>query len=200
MIIVMRNNKEIKNDFLDLGIDYLKHSESNFDIVENVPVEPSEKDKKKQQDELENEKIQAYNAKLEAILDVKYDLNKLNYESNLQTIIREDGNYVNSTIPTQIHKIYVRMINNNELMREIKDKKFQNYLAVRKNLELVLNKIIASKNYKLNYILPVINIHMNELDKYLLTYMVDLNFKANKESIIEYIKRKIRQKKEKKLR
>jgi hypothetical protein len=92
------------------------------------------------------------------------------------------------------------MINNNELMREIKDKKFQNYLAVRKNLELVLNKIIASKNYKLNYILPVINIHMNELDKYLLTYMVDLNFKANKESIIEYIKRKIRQKKEKKLR
>jgi hypothetical protein len=200
MIIVMRNNKEIKNDFLDLGIDYLKHSESNFDIVENVPVEPSEKDKKKQQDELENEKIQAYNAKLEAILDVKYDLNKLNYESNLQTIIREDGNYVNSTIPTQIHKIYVRMINNNELMREIKDKKFQNYLAVRKNLELVLNKIIASKNYKLNYILPVINIHMNELDKYLLTYMVDLNFKANKESIVEYIKRKIRQKKEKRLR
>jgi hypothetical protein len=41
---------------------------------------------------------------------------------------------------------------------------------------------------------------MNELDKYLLTYMVDLNFKANKESIVEYIKRKIRQKKEKRLR
>ena len=87
------------------------------------------------------------------------------------------------------------MINNDDITKEIKDKKFQNYLSIRKNLEKLLAKINASKNPRLNYVRANLNIYMKELDKYLLAYLVDLNFKSSKENIVTFIKRKLRNKK-----
>lgn len=184
------------NDFLDLGIDYLKEHKDKLETsFTNEPPKLDNNTLQKQKEELEYEKLKDYDIALENMLDEKFDLSKLNYEIACQNLIKGDGDFMLKTLPSQIHNTYTRLIRNTELTKEIKDKKFQNYLSIRRNLEKVLDKIIKSKNPKLNYILPIINIHMKELDKYLLVYIVDLNFRSNKESIVSYIKSRLRKKK-----
>jgi hypothetical protein len=198
--------KEIDNEeYLDMGVELLNDPE-----LEPLEEEPEQeeidykaleleharklREAKKRQEESEMEQVSKFNAVLETLLDPKYNFKDDAVCKKIQDIIHTEGQFVASTIPDRKHKVYLKILQNNKLTKEIKDKNFQTYLATRKTLEDILIRINNSNNPKYNYLLPVLNKQIKELDEYLMLYISELTFRSNRESIVSYIKSKLRKK------
>jgi Fe-S cluster biosynthesis and repair protein YggX len=187
-----------KNDYLDLGLDYLKNSEpleDNPQYTRNPIDDISKKDLKKEKLEQEVFQLESLNSKLEAMLDPKFNLKESEGSKVCDKFINNDGRFINHISEIDSRENYLRLIKNEEYTKQIKDKKFQSYLKIRKNYERLFDKIYKSGIAQQAYLLTSARITMDKLDNYLSSYLQNLVFKSSKENIIGYIKSRIRSRK-----
>ena len=94
----------------------------------------------------------------------------------------------------EIYDNGTRLIRDEKFLRQIKDKKFQKYVSIRKNFYALKKKLEKSNASNKDYLNTEIMAITKKLDDYISSYLVTLLIMSNKEQLIEFINCKLKNK------
>jgi len=134
------------------------------------------------------EMICHFNGELEIEIDPSFQFDDIRMENRTWNLLHTDGDGIFSQLSIDVMDNFTRLVHSNEeLLMGIKDRKFQHYLQIRKNLNLLKIKLNNSKPKIYAYGITTINTILEKVDMYLLSYITNILLLANCKDLKELI-------------
>ena len=179
----------IKNTDLSDIID------DEYDCIDKITPEELEKARKKYRKEMFLKKLDITSCELLRFIHKDYDLSDNKNELEVSKFFSSLGKDVYHQMEPEIYDNGIRLIRDEKLLRQIKDKKFQKYVSIRKNFYALKKKLEKSDASNKAYLNTEIMTITKKLDDYISSYLLNLLIMSNKELLIEFINCKLKCKK-----
>jgi len=198
MSTLYKNNNDIT---LDEAENLIKNTDlsdiidDEYECQENITPEELEKLRKKYQKDMFIKKLDVTECELLRFIHKDYDLTDNKNELEVSKFFSSLGKDVYHQMEPEIYDNGIRLIRDEKLLRQIKDKKFQKYVSIRKNFHTFKKKLEKSDASNKDYINTEIMTITKKLDDYISSYLLNLLIMSNKELLIEFINCKLKNKK-----
>jgi len=193
---------KIKNDadLLDEAATLVKNTDlsdiidDEYDCIDKITPEELEKARKKYQKDMFLKKLDITEFELMRFIHKDYDLADVRNELEVSKFFSSLAKDVYHDMEPMIYDNGTRLIRDEKFLRQIKDKKFQRYVSIRKNFYALKRKLEKSDASNKDYINTEIMTITKKLDEYISSYLLTLLVMSNKEQLIEFINCKLKNK------
>jgi len=185
---------------LDEAVDLVKNTDlsdiidDELDRINKITPEELEKARKRYRKEMFLKKLDDTENLLLKFNHKDYDLADNRHELEVSGFFSSLGKDIYHQMEPEIYDNGTRLIRDEKFLRQIKDKKFQKYVSIRKNLHALKKKFEKSEASNQAYINTEIMTITKRLDDYIASYLITLLIMSNKEQILDFINCKLKDK------
>jgi len=191
-----------KNDamLLDEAATLVKNTDlsdiidDEYDCIDHITPEELEKARKKYQKDMFLKKLDITEFELMRFIHKDYDLADVRNELEVSKFFSSLAKDVYHDMEPMIYDNGTRLIRDEKFLRQIKDKKFQRYVSIRKSFYALKKKLEKSDASNKDYINTEIMTITKKLDEYISSYLLTLLVMSNKEQLIEFVNCKLKNK------
>jgi len=168
--------------------------DDELDRANKMTPEELEKARKKYRKEMFLKKLEDTENHLTKFTHKDYDLADNRNELEVSRFFSTLGKDIYHQMEPEIYDNGTRLIRDEKFLRQIKDRKFQKYVSIRKNLHALKKKYEKSTASNQAYINTEIMTIVKRLDDYIVSYLVTLLIMSSKEHILDFINCKLKDK------
>jgi len=196
--MALKNKNEI---LLDEAADLVKSTDlsdiidDELDCICGFTPEELEKARKRYRKEMFLKKLDDTECELLKFINKEYDLADNKNELEVSQFFSSLGKDIYHQMEPEIYDNGTRLIRDEKFLRQIKDKKFQRYVSIRKNFYALKKKLEKSDASNRHYLNTEIMTITKKLDEYISSYLFTLLIMSNKEQLIDFVNCKLKNKK-----
>jgi len=193
------NNKN--SALLDEAADLIKNTDltdiidDELDCICQMTPDELEKARKRYRKEQFLNKLCETESELLKFIHKDYELADNRHELEVSQFFSTLGKDIYHQMEPEIYDNGTRLIRDEKFLRQIKDKKFQKYVSIRKNFHALKKKLEKSDASNKAYLNTEIMAITKRLDDYISSYLITLVIMSNKEQLIDFVNCKLKCKK-----
>jgi len=168
--------------------------DDEYDCMYHITPEELEKARKRYRKEMFLKKLDETECELLKFIHKDYDLTDNRNELEVSRFFSSLGKDIYYQMEPEVYDNGTRLIRDENFLRQIKDKKFQKYVSIRKNFYALKKKLEKSDAGNKDYLNTEIMTITKKLDDYISSYLVTLLIMSNKDNLIEFINCKLKNK------
>ena len=178
------------------NIDLCDLIDDEFDEKEKITPEELEKARKRYLKEQYLKKLDDAERELSKFSHKDYDVSDIKNDLVIRNFFSTFGKDIYMIMEPETYDNGTRLIRDERLIRQIKDKKFQKYVTIRKSLHAFKKKLEKTDSPNKDYLNTEIMTITKRLDAYISSYLLVLLVLSNTEQMTDYVCCKLKQKKE----